>query len=51
MVVNDSIVMKNLMSVDDKAGGLYEQKKKGGKKSFPKISASDFQTDTQTFHM
>jgi len=49
MSVNDSIVMKNMMSVEDKAGGLYEQEKK--RICFPKISASDFQTDTQTFHM
>lgn len=49
MLVNDSIVMKNMMSVEDKAGGLYEQEKK--RICFPKISASDFQTDSQTFHM
>jgi len=55
MLVNDSIAMKNLMSVEDKAGRLYEQERKKKEKKkricFPKISASDFQTDTQTFHM
>jgi hypothetical protein len=41
MLVNDSIVMKNLMSVEYKAGGLYEQEKKresAFQKSVPLIS-------------